>query len=286
MNFYFQVLTLKQSSDAIGLLSFLKLFAPTGPVSGVAKVSGGGNTVMFKFASVQELILSAVRKRFNEMEMRFRPASDAVWGGGARVLAVTGIFTPAASSELWFAAKHWPPGGDGSVRSRKMNAKSREGALKYYKVREAPTILELVFEVETKRAQDSVLWLLAKRFVSEVPPDLAATRPCGCCDVGDTDYVVGFETHVLMTEDIRIMARLLPPGYPFLGKNIDQLHPLIFGSKELCSGIGRALKRDAKLFPPLCNGSLTALLVRKSCDVAAATPRAKRWLLLEKGFAA
>ncbi|MBN9692009.1 MAG: hypothetical protein J0M24_17340 [Verrucomicrobia bacterium] len=91
------------------------------------------------------------------------------------------------------------------------------------------------------------------------------------------------ESNVLMTEHIRIMARLWPSAYPELGRRFDGLHPVMFGSKKLCQGIGSALDKDARVLVSDAMSDFAVVRLTVGCESEAARRRASPWLLLRAG---
>lgn len=75
---------------------------------------------------------------------------------------------------------------------------------------------EVFLELNTSLACDEVLDAVARWLASDVPPLVRALEPFGCCDAGGDDWFVRFESNVLMTAGIRVMARVLPGAYRVL----------------------------------------------------------------------
>lgn len=278
MNLYFQVFTQTQTIDALQLLRFLGVFAQEREIKGKVGVSSGGKIYRHTFSSYEKLISKVKSKRFNQFETKFDPKNFDLALGDSTVTSVTAVFTPATSGDLWFSYHDWPAGGGRSERLRKMNAKANEEGIRYYGVKE-PNLVEIVFVIESTCSKDVVLDTVAKRIAAQVPLEFIQIKPFGCCDVGGPEFFVRMEAGVLMTRGIRVMAELMPTIYPQLGARFDKLHPLLFGNKQLCSMIGKALGSDAKVICGDPKKGLSVICLNSVCDLTLANERASKWLL-------
>jgi hypothetical protein len=279
MNLYFQMLTQVQTIDALELLRFPLVFATDLEMKGNAVVSSGGKKSRFRFSSCEGLISKIGNKRFNQFEVRYAPEVFDIGLNDTPVISATAVFTPAATGDLWFSYRDWPTGGSRLERNRRMNAKGREEGIRYYGVKE-PNLIEFVLVIESTREMDIVLDTLAKRITDRATFEFQKIQLFGCCDAGGPEFFVRMEAGVLMTEGIRILARVLPSQLPQLGARFDRLHPVMFGNRRLCQQIGMALGSDAKM--PHGNSTLEFGVIRinSQCDLTSVAKRASEWLLL------
>jgi hypothetical protein len=278
MNLYFQVLTQTQTVEALQLLRFLRVFAQELEIKGKVSVSSGGKIYRHSFSNYEKLISKVGSKRFNQFEAKFDPQAFDLALGDSTVTSVTAVFTPASSGDLWFSYRDWPPGGERSQRLRRMNAKANEEGIRYYGVKE-PNLVEIVFVIESKCLKDDVLNVVAKRITEYASAEFLQNEPFGCCDIGGPEFFVRMEAGVLMTAGIRVMAELMPSLYPQLGSRFDKLHPLMFGDKQLCSKIGKALGSDAQVTCGDPKKGLGVIHLNSNCDLARANEKASKWLL-------
>ncbi len=242
-------------------------------------MSSGGKTSRLKFNSCEGLISKVGGKKFNQFEARCDAQTFTCGLRNSSVVSVTAVFTPAATSDMWFSYLDWPTGGGRLERTRRMNAKAREVGIQYYGVKK-PNLAEIVLVIESAHSKDDVLDAVAKRLAERVTPDFLEISPFGCCDAGDAGFFAKMEAGVLMTEGIRIMAKLMPPAYPQLGTHFDRLHPLMFGDRQLCCEIGHALGADAEVVGGAEKQNYGIVRITSSCDMTLATKRASKWLLL------
>lgn len=277
MNLYFQVFTQTQTVAALQLLRFLEIFA-RGEIKGKVSVSSGGKISRYSFSTYEKLVSKVSSRRFNEFEAKFDPKVFDLGLGDSVVVSVNAVFTPASSGDLWFSYRDWPPGGERSERLRRMNAKTQEEGLRYYGVSQ-PNLVEIVFVIESTCSKDVMLDAVAKRIAAQASLKFFQIEPFGCCDVGGPEFFVRMEAGVLMTRDIRVMAELMPTMYPQLGTRFDKLHPLMFGNKQLCSKIGKALGSEAEVTCGDQKGGLGVIRLNSRCDLALSTQRASKWLL-------
>src|SRR5580765_244491 len=68
----------------------------------------------------------------------------------------------------------------------------------------------------------------------------------------------------------RIMAKLRPPAYPDLGQRFDALHPVMFGSKKVCDGIGSALGKCARVISGSTLSNFAVVRLNAKCETQAA----------------
>ena len=159
-----------------------------------------------------------------------------------------------------------------------MNARAAEQALTYYNVKESLSALEIVFKIETKQTFDRVLDLVAKRLVDSVPQRFLKSNPFGCCDAGGIELDVRLNSYFLTTEHLRVLANLLPSQYRYLGEKFDKLHSIIFGTPDLCRGLGRALGENATV--QTRKGLDWAALRVYKPEMTVVKSTAARWLIL------
>lgn len=194
-------------------------------------------------------------------------------------VSVVGLFTVSPTCDLWFKAADWPAGGDRVMRTRKMNAQAAEAALNYYKVSQKPSILEVVLETETTEHKEKLLDACAEWLAKFAPKSLRSLGIFGCVDAGGPEFFVKLESNVLMTDNIRIMAKLLPSAYPELGERFDGLHPVMFGSKKVCREIEAALEGDARVIASAAISDFAVMRLKVDCDSEAAKRRVSSLML-------
>jgi hypothetical protein len=244
------------------------------------RVSTGGKICTFKFTSNEELVKKAAKQKMNELEVRFKPMPFDIGLKNFGMALVTGVFTAAPSSDVWFCSADWSKGGERATRNRKMNAKAAELGLEYYKIKKKPSLLELVFEIECQTRTKDILDGIGVTLVERLPGILKQITPFGCCDIGGFDFQVRLESNFLTMSHVQVMANLWPPAYPRLGACFDKLHPLVFGDKELCQNLAKAVGSGARLINSK-GEELAAVRISSGCDLLAASQRAKKWLLLD-----
>lgn len=217
--------------------------------------------------------------KFNQLEVAYSIAKDSGFRMPGKPVSVVGLFTVSPTCDLWFRAEDWPARGEREMRMRKMNAKAAETALSYYKVSRKPSIFEVVVEMEPPEPQEQVLDACASWLAKFVPKTLGSLAIFGCVDIGGPEFFVKLESNVLMTEHIRILAKLLPSAYPELGQRFDALHPVMFGSKKVCDGIGSSLGKEARVIP---SDTISDFAVVRLCVGSESTDASRRvlpWIL-------
>jgi hypothetical protein len=280
MNLYFQIFTQSQSDSALGLLKFMSFFAPRDLSGGKGVMSSGGNTVSFSYQNFERLQSKVAQRRFNQFQINCGPVGFDVGTTNAKVRSVTGVFTPSASSDLWFSSKNWPTGGERQMRTRKMNAKTKEGALEVYGVKK-PALFELVLEIETPLRSDVIFGNVAQNCLTRPCGELLALKPFGCGDAGGPEYFVKMEAGVIMTEEIRVMAKLCASAYPLLGERFDKLHPFMFGDLDLCRNIVLGAGDAANLITVDEKGKWGGLYFNEGADLLALNKNVSQWLVPE-----
>ena len=279
MNLYFQFFTKEQSAAAIDLIRLPALLVSGQAVTGKTKMSTGGKLLHSKFSSIGALSAKLTKTRFNELEVIYDIKELKMGKRTARVETLNGVFYPAITCALWFPSKDFTILEDRRSHQRKMNAKTNEGAVAYHRVTLMPSVLEAAIELETSQSQQQVLDDCAEWLVSAQNKMFGKLGVFGCCDAGGMDFYVRLETYVPMIADSRVMARTPPKAYPELGEKFDDLHPLMFGAKQLCSEMAAALGNDAKLTCGPDGSDFAVIRLNPKCDIAAAREWAKNWLL-------
>ena len=72
-----------------------------------------------------------------------------------------------------------------------------------------------------------------------------------------------------------------PIEYPQLGKRLETLHPLMFGSRRLCKGISDALGKEAKQIIATHAKDFAVIRLARTCDQDAAKKLAADWLIAD-----
>jgi hypothetical protein len=134
-------------------------------------------------------------------------------------------------------------------------------------------------QLNTPESQGNVLDTFAQWLARCVPKALSGLTVFGCVDVGGPEYFVKLESNVLMTEHIRVMAKVFPTAYPVLGQKFDALHPIMFGAEKLCERIASALGKDAKIIPSPNIPNFAVLRVNCGADLEVLTRRVSSWIV-------
>ena len=232
-----------------------------------------------KFSSIETLSAKLAKTRFNELEVIYDIKRLKIGTTTARVGTLNGVFHPSTIGKLWFSWKDFPPLEDRRSRQRKMNAKTDEEAVAYHQVSLMPCVFEVALEIETSDSQKQVLDNCAEWLANALDKMFGRLKVFGCCDAGGIDFHVRLETYVPMIANSRVMARTSPKAYPQLGEKFDDLHPVMFGAKQVCSELAAALGKDAKLVCGADASDFAVIRLNPKCDIAAAKERAKKWLL-------
>jgi hypothetical protein len=278
MNLYFQFLTKIQSQAAIGLIRLPALFASGRIVAGETQMSAGGRLSSAKFSSIETVLVELTGTRFNELEVIYDIKQLAIGVVRAQVKSLNGVLYPSPTSEFWFPSKDFPASTDRRGGQRKMNAKAKEQNLTSYHLALKPLVFEVALEIETSSSDDEIVNNCAN-WISASAKDFDDLGVFGCCDVGGKEMFVRLESHVLMLDKIRVFKRLSPAAYPELGAKFDDLHPIVFGAKQMCSGFAAALGRDADLISGPHTPNFAVVRVNPKCDLVAARERARDWIL-------
>ena len=165
------------------------------------------------------------------------------------------------------------------MRTRKLNAKAHEAALSFFKINQYPTIFHLVLEIDSSAKACEMLDCAAKWIAEAIPVSMEKLCVFGCVDAGGPEFFVKIDSNVLMTERIRVFAKVLPNSYPELGKKFDSLHPVLFGSKQLCYRIESVLKDIARVIPSSVLRDFAVLRLSPSCDMQSAQKLVSRWIV-------
>ena len=248
MNLYFQFLSQIQSPDVVRLLLMPTTFYPIRAKCDV-RISAGGRLWTKSYEGIDSIVEHIQDSKFNQLEITYEVETGKNFKALGNLASIVGVFTPSASSDVWFKTQHWPTGGERTSRTRKMNARAAEMALSHYNVSRKPSVYEVAIEMDTLEPESKVIDVCAEWIAESIPRVLEALDVFGCMDVGGAEYFVELESNVLITEDIRVMAKVLPTAYPVLGERFEALHPLMFGSSKICNGIGSALGKDARVLP-------------------------------------
>jgi hypothetical protein len=277
VNIYFQVLSQVQTADVARLLS-LPAELQSGRSGCQLKMSAGGKIRTRSFGAIDEAVSHVQDAKVNQLEVIYSIANDSALRIPGNPLSVSGLFTVSPTCDLWFKADDWPAGGERSMRMRKINAKAAETALIYYKVDRKPSLFEMVIDTQTAEPQEKVLDACAGWLANFVPEDFAPLAVFGCVDAGGPEFFVKLESNILMTADVRIMSKLLPSAYPELGQKFEALHPVMFGSKKVCEGIGSALGKDAEVIPSVAINNFGVVRLKADRETLVASSRLSAWI--------
>lgn len=278
MNIYFQFLTQDQTFRAIEVLRLIPVLTDGAELKGVVKTSKQALISHLKFAGLETLLPKIQQNRLNQLEIIPDASKLRFRGVAARLISINGVFSPSPTSAIWLPTKDWRIEADRSSRNKYMTAKSQESALKFHHVASAPSVFEVVVTIATRSSRDAVLDGCASLLAKALPADLNILNVFGCCDVGGPEFTVELATNVLMTEHIRVMANVKPSAYPILGKRLEALHPVMFGSKRLCEGISKALGKGARVTTGTHASHFAVVRLGLNVDIEAATRRAANWL--------
>jgi hypothetical protein len=279
MNIYFQFLTQNQSASAIDLIQLPALLVSGQAIAGKTKTSTGGKLLHSKFSSIETLSAKLAKTRFNELEVIYDIKKLKIGRTTAQVKNLNGVFYPSTTGKLWFPWKDFESLEDRRSRQRKMNAKTNEEAVAYHRVSLMPCVFEVALEIETSESQKQLLDSCAEWLGTALDTNFEKLEVFGCCDAGGIDFHVRLETYVPMIASSRVMARTSPKAYPELGEKFNDLHPVMFGAKQVCSELAAALGKDAKLVCGADASDFAVIRLNPKCDIAAAKERAKKWLL-------
>ena len=217
MNLYFQALSQLQRSEVARLLVIPSELQSVSSGCKV-KVAAGGKVLTCSYEVVERAIVDIEGAKFNELEIAYSIPKETQFKLSGTPVSVTGVFKVAPTCDLWFQSGDWPTIREREVRNRRMNAKVAEQALSNFNVTRKPSVFEFVVELETSVSKENILNECAEWIANSFPKALAPLSMFGAVDVGGPEFFVKFEANVLMTEDIRILAKLVPSVFPELGK--------------------------------------------------------------------
>jgi hypothetical protein len=275
MNIYFQFLTQNQSLAATDLIRLPALLGSEQTITGKTKMVAGGKLTNSKFSSLETLSSSLAAARFNELEVVYDVKKLKIGNNVGNIKTLNGVFYPSPTCKFWVPSSEFLE-TDRNGSMRKMNAWKDEECLKGLRINQKPSVFELAIEIETSDSETAVLDNFAQLLASQESSNL---KIFGCCDAGTKEMLVRLETNVLMLDKIRIMAKVLPTAYPELGEKFDDLHPLMFGTKQVCSELARVLGNDARLIYSPNGSDFAVIRMNSKCDLVAARKRANDWLL-------
>jgi hypothetical protein len=241
-------------------------------------MSTGGKLLSSKFSDIEALSVELAGTRFNELEVIYDIRELKMGAVIAQVKSMNGVFYPSPTCELWFSSKDFALSEDHRSVQREMNAKAKEESLTDYHVTVKPPAFEVALEMKTSESEAEIFNHCAEWF-STAGKSFGELGVFGCCDAGGKEMFVRLESHVLMLDKIRVIKKIRPTAFPELGQKFDSLHPIMFGAKEVCSGLAAALGKDAKLICATDGSNFAVIRLNPRCDIAAAKERAKDWLL-------
>jgi hypothetical protein len=279
MIIYFQFLTQNQTVEAIELVRLIPALTSGQEFKGRVKVSAQAAVSRSKFADLESLIGRMAKKSFNLLEIVMDPIPKCVGWTSDRITSISGIFSPSPTSALWLRTRDWRIDADRRSRNSYMTAKTKEDVLDFHHISKEPSVLDLRLEIETESAQETVLNRCAEALVRSIPESLGKLHLFGCCDIVEPVFIPQLKTSVLMPERVQVLMNIKPPAYSELGERFEALHPLMFGSKRLCRGLGVALGKDVKLFAASDAKDLAVVRLSPACDMESAKKRAADWLM-------
>ncbi len=275
MNLYFQFLTQEKSANAVEVIQLPTLLWPGQSLGGKAKVSAEGVISHSTFARIEALSANKSKKQFRQLEVIYNAPKTLQLGTcAAQVVSLNGVFTTSPTCELWLPCRKWSMAVDGTVGNRWTMAKVEEKVIKHYAVEQKPCIFEMVLQINTPSSQECVLDECAHWLASGLSGTFAGLELFGCCDAGGPGFAVRIEAGDLMADHIRIMGNTWPVDYAALGHCFEALHPLMFGSKQLCAKISKALGKDAKILASSYIKDFAVVRLKSKCDMIKATAKA------------
>jgi hypothetical protein len=279
MNLYFQFLTQNQSVSAVDLVQLPALMFSGQAVPGKTKMSTGGKLLHSKFTDLENLSVKLTKTRFNELEVVYDVGKLNIGTTALKIINLNGVFYPSPTCEIWFPWGDFPSLGDRRSRQRKMNAKANQEGVVCSQASMVPCVFEVAMEIETIRSAKYILDNCAEWLVGIPNTIILKLGIFGCCDNGGSDFHVRLETHVPMIANKRVMFRIAPEVCSKLGEKFDDLHPVMFGAKRVCSELASVLGKDANLIFDAATSDFAVIRLNPTCDLTVARERAKAWLL-------
>lgn len=266
-NLYFQCLTQNQTANAVRMLKLISICSSSGKGVGRVKLSAEAGISRSQFSDLNALIGRLERKRFNQLEVSLTSAPRALAGISAPVISVNGVFSPSPTCSLWLPTRQWRLEADRSSRRQYMTAKNNEDIFRLYRIKRGPSIFEFVISLSDVPSRKALLDRCGEWLAEAFYEDLRSIAIFGSCDIGGAELTVELQTNVLMAEKVQIMANVKPSAYEKIGRRFENLHPIMFGSRRLCEGFARALKKNAKIMTAQHAANFAVLRVRNT-DIA------------------
>lgn len=279
MKLFFQFLTQNQTVKVVQCLQLMELIIKGKILKGKIKISSGGANSVSNFSTIKGLSVKLANRHFNCLEVIPEFLGLHLGGVDARITSINGVFTPSPTCAVWMHTSAWRSEADRSSRNKYMTAKNREDVLKFHRVSAGPSIFEIVVGIATKLPRKIVLDKLGAWFAKLDFRELHSLKFFGCCDAVGSGFEVELDANVLMTEGIRVMENARIAAYPDLGKRFEDLHPLMFGSKQLCKGISDALGVEASLYEASLAKDLAIVRLAHGIDRKTAISRSAKWLI-------
>ena len=279
MNLYFQFLTQNQTTETALLMESVTTFTDGQPLKGRVKLYAQGAISHSSFTEIGALVSRMAKRRFNELEL----TPDVSWlrlgGGQSHIKFVECTLSVSPTCALWFPAGEWKTDGDRASDNRYRTAKSHEDALVFHRISREPSVFCLLLVLATNLTKDALLDECANRLAKTLPESLDRLRIFGCCDVVEPIFIPQLKKSVVMPQIFQVMRKVKPPAYPELGERFESLHPLMFGSRRLCTGISDALGKEAKLVTANRARDFAVVRSAPTCNEESAKKRVVDWLI-------
>jgi hypothetical protein len=216
-----EVLTQNQGGEVIELLRSLLDSALTSGARAKISLYRGGKLDSPDTKPVDDLIDSLKEDHINEVHISFRPAGSRRQPSVLRVLEAVLYISP--TNSLWLPIADSLQGERVDDKKRRSLA-SVEGSFRWNGIATAPTVLTVFVDAVGDQPRQALMQALPLFFPQKTIP----LAPFGWIEFSEKGRLRP-----------NVLERLAPwpKALPMLGSRFDALHPILFGSRELCSQV-------------------------------------------------
>ncbi len=231
-----QLLSTAQNERALDVLRFLGPLVPWSRVKYRLRCwnRGWGQAIGGSVANL-ETFLGVLSLPANEIEASFVLDESAKTRRDEPLRLVSCSVRISPTSSLWAPVKGLVL-SDRESEAQRASYESRELALKWNGVSACPTLLEAVFEVRLQA--DDALEGTWEALPESLPECEGWGKVFGCVDVLEPEFFQG---------DVLETLAPWPRSYSLLGTRVDDLHPILLGSVELCERVVDAVGAAARV---------------------------------------
>ena len=256
--FRVQLLSLEKATGVLDLLGFPAQLLLPNRSRIRARWWSRGELHKKRFNRVDELIKLLRPRQLNEIEVAYEPVPYDLADASVRVTSAISALKVSPTNKLWAPASGFTLENP-KAESVRATYESQELFVKWNGLESRPSLLETVFEIESRSPFDELSSALYLALSKSIPSTIVCMGVSGCGDLLKDGVFI---------EDILGALAPWPKAHPLLGSLFDDVHPILIGDPSLCQELATTLGSAVNNTVVHCNDNQHAVgLLRIPAEV-------------------